>query len=82
MSAAVKSVEEHGGKARERVTWKKVRACSFRTNRNAGLALPHELFEELPAEGSFSRSGSRVDDVEPRTEKLKLVEIIEAGAAF
>jgi len=45
---------------------------------NAGRALPRELFEQLPAEGGFAGSRSRADDIEPRTEKLELVEVDEA----
>ena len=46
---------------------------------NAGLVASRKLFEQLPAEGSFSRRRSCADDVKSRIEKLKLVEIIEAG---
>ena len=48
--------------------------------KNARLALARELFEKLPAEGGLAGSGSRADDVEPRIEKLKSVEVIKAGA--
>ena len=36
----------------------------------------------MPAEGSFAGSGRRADDVEPRTEKLKSVEIVKTGATL
>ena len=47
---------------------------------NTRLSLPRELFEQLPAEGRFAGSRSRADDVKTGTEKLKPVEIVEAGA--
>ena len=47
---------------------------------NAGLALSRKLFEELPGEGGFAGSRSRADNVKPRTEKLKSVEVIKTRA--
>ena len=45
---------------------------------NAGLSLSRKLFEKLPAEGGLAGSRSRADDIEPRTEKLKFIEVDEA----
>ena len=49
---------------------------------NAGLALSRELLKQLPAKSCLAGSRRRADDVKTGTEKLKLVEIIEAGETF
>ena len=48
---------------------------------DARFAAPCKLFEQLPTESSFPSGGSRADYIKPRTEELKLVEIIETGKA-
>ena len=60
----------------------KFKLTHFVGTENAGLAAFGKLFEELPAEGGFSRSRSRADDVKTGIEKLKAVEIVEAGKPF
>ena len=48
---------------------------------DASLAFARELFEQLPAKSRFAGGGSRADDVKPRMESLKFVEIFKAGFA-